>query len=320
MKAFITAAGLTFIVLSSAMAFQPPTIEETLSAIGSTDGLTTPLKRALKPDHDFEPIPIPHSGDWLAEHHESGQSFDEYVRLGANRPDNIRNIIYLQPLGQFKKDRSPSIELLREYAAAYFMMDVRILPARQIGGTNLTTRVNPYTQNRQILTTDILKLLKYALPENAFCILAVTMEDLYPDPRWNFVFGQASLRNRVGVFSFARYDPAFYGKSRGHLYRKLLLRRSIKVLAHETAHMFSLDHCIYFKCAMNGSNHLQESDSRPLSLCPVCLHKLQHSVGFDVATRYRHLLQFYRRIGLKYEVDWVSGRLKKIEGSNRARQ
>ncbi len=319
MKAFIIAAGLTFIVSSSTMAFQPPTIEETLSAIGSTDGLPTSLQRAFKPDYDFEPIPIPHSGDWLAEHHESGQSFDEYVRLGGIRPDNRRSIIYLQPLGRFKKDRSPSIELLREYAAAYFMMDVRILPARQISRTNLTTRLNPHTQNRQILTTDILQLLKYALPENAFCILAVTMEDLYPDPRWNFVFGQASLRNRVGVFSFARYDPAFYGESRGHLYQKLLLRRSIKVLAHETAHMFSLAHCIYFKCLMNGSNHLQESDSRPLSLCPVCLHKLQHSIGFDVATRYRLLLQFYRRIGSKYEVDWVSKRLKKIEGSNRAR-
>ncbi|MHC4792488.1 MAG: archaemetzincin [Planctomycetota bacterium] len=199
------------------------------------------------------------------------------------------------------------------------MMAVRILPARQISGTNLTTRLNPHTQNRQILTTDILQLLKYVSPENAFCVLAVTMEDLYPDPRWNFVFGQASLRNRVGVFSFGRYDPAFYGELRGHLYQTLLLRRSIKVLAHETAHMFSLAHCIYFKCVMNGSNHLQESDSRPLSLCPVCLHKLQHSIGFDVATRYRHLLQIYQRIGLKYEVDWVSRRLKKIAGSNRAR-
>jgi archaemetzincin len=183
----------------------------------------------------------------------------------------------------------------------------------------LTTRLNPHTRNRQILTTDILQLLKNAIPENAFVVLAVTMEDPYPDPRWNFVFGQASLRHRVSAFSFARYDPAFYGEPRGHLSQKMLLRRSIKVLAHETAHMFSLAHCIYFKCWMNGSNHLQESDSRPLSLCPVCLHKLHHTIRFDVATRYRHLLQFYRRIGLKYEVDWVSGRLKKIESSGSAR-
>jgi archaemetzincin len=95
----------------------------------------------------------------------------------------------------------------------------------------------------------------------------------------------------------------------------LLLRRSAKVLVHETAHMFSLAHCIYFKCMMNGSNHLQESDSRPLALCPVCLHKLQHSIGFDVAARYRRLLEFYRKVGFEYEEDWVAGRLTKIEGT-----
>ena len=87
------------------------------------------------------------------------------------------------------------------------------------------------------------------------------MEDLYPDPRWNFVFGQASLHDRVGVFSFARYDPAFFGEPCGNRYQQLLLRRSGRVLAHETARMFSLAHCIYFKCVMNGSNHLHESDS-----------------------------------------------------------
>ena len=319
MKAFIVAAGLIHIFSTSTMAFEPPTIEESLSAIGSTDGLPAPLQQALKVDHDFEPIPAPHAGDWLAEHRESGQTFEQYMRLGGIRPDPPRNIIYLQPLGPFKKECSPSIDLLREYAAAYFSMDVRIIPARHIIETDLTTRLNPYMKNRQILTTDILQRLKGALPENAFCILAITMEDLYPDPRWNFVFGQASLQDRVGVFSFARYDPVFYGESRGSLYQELLLRRSIKVLAHETAHMFSLAHCIYFKCIMNGSNHLEESDTRPLSLCPVCLHKLHYRIGFDVAIRYRHLLRFYRENGLKYEVDWVSRRLKKIEESIRAR-
>ena len=319
MKAFIIVAGLNLIFSLSSMAFQPPTIQETLSAIGSSAKLPIPLQRALKPDQDFEPIPIPQPGDWLAEHPERGQSFDEYLRLGGIGPDSIRSLIYLQPFGRFKKDRSPSLELLREYASAYFLIDVRILPARQIRGSNLKTRANPHTQNRQILTTDILQLLKDALPEDAFCVLAVTMEDLYPDPRWNFVFGQASQRDRVGVFSFARYDPVFYGESRSPLYQELLLRRSIKVLAHETAHMFSLAHCIYFKCLMNGSNHLQESDSRPLFLCPVCLHKLQHSIGFDAAARYRHLLHYYQKIGLKYEMDWVYRRLKKIEGSNRTR-
>jgi hypothetical protein len=64
----------------------------------------------------------------------------------------------------------------------------------------------------------------------------------------------------------------------------------------------ALAHCIYFKCVMNGSNHLAESDARPLSLCPVCLRKLQHTIGFDVLARYGRLLQFYRKAALKGEV------------------
>jgi archaemetzincin len=58
------------------------------------------------------------------------------------------------------------------------------------------------------------------------------------------------------------------------------------VLEHETGHMVGLAHCIYFNCLMNGSNHLAESDRRPLHLCPVCLRKLQWSIGFDVVARY----------------------------------
>jgi archaemetzincin len=315
MKSLIFVVGLIIFTASLIMAFEPPTNKETLSAIGSTNELPDSLQRALSID-DFEPIPLPGPNDWLAEHHEIGQTFYEFIQSDHNSSDEIRNVIYLQPIGQFRQDQSPSLDLLREYAAAYFSMDVDIIPAIDIRKLDLTTRSNPYSKNRQLLTGDILRNLKRNLPANAFCVLAITMEDLYPDPRWNFVFGQASMQDRVGVFSFARYDPVFYGESRGSRYQKLLLRRSAKVLVHETAHMFSLAHCIYFKCVMNGSNHLQESDSRPLSLCPVCLRKLQSSIGFDVAARYRRLKQFYRNVGFISEQDWVTGRLKKIEDSN----
>lgn len=313
MKSLIFVVGLIIFTASLIMAFEPPTNKETLSAIGNTNEIPDSLQRALSID-DFEPIPFPGPNDWLAEHHEIGQTFDEFILSDYNIPDEIRNVIYLQPIGQFRQDQSPSLDLLREYAAAYFLMNVEVLPTIDIHRLDLTTRSNPYSQNRQLLTGDILRNLRRNLPGNAFCVLAITMEDLYPDPRWNFVFGQASLQDRVGVFSFARYDPVFYGESRGSQYQQLLLRRSAKVLVHETAHMFSLAHCIYFKCVMNGSNHLQESDSRPLSLCPVCLRKLQSSIRFDVAARYRRLKQFYSNVGFVYEQHWVTRRLKKIEG------
>ena len=191
-------------------------------------------------------------------------------------------------------------------------MDVDVRPTMNILGRNVTTRLNPMTRNRQILAGDVLILLHNELPADAFCMLAITMEDLYPDPSWNFVFGQASLRERVGVFSFVRYDPSFYGERVADRDQKVLLRRSLKVLVHETAHMFSLTHCIYFRCVLNGSNHLEESDSRPLSLCPVCLRKLHSSIGFDVADRYRRLLGFYKEKGFVPEVRWVSKRLDRI--------
>ena len=161
----------------------------------------------------------------------------------------------------------------------------------------VTTRINPFTRKRQILSTDVLSYLRSLLTGGAFCLLAVTMGDLYPDPAWNFVFGEAFLRDWVGFFSFARYDPAFYGEKRGKDGREILLKRSCKVLVDKTDHMFFLAQCIYFRCVMNGSNHLQKSDSRPQFLCPVCLHKLHSSIEFDVVLRDERVLNFYRRAG-----------------------
>jgi len=302
------------------MNFKPPTAFERLKAIGSTAGLPEVLSRALEPGTDFEPVAAPRPGDWLAEHRETGQSFDDFVKSKPNRPDKTRRKIYLQPLGEFSKGGVPLVETLSRYAAAYFGMPVQVLPQPALSDKALTSRINPFTRNRQILTGDVLAMLKKNVPADAFCVLAITMEDLYPDPSWNFVFGQASLRQRVGVYSFARYDPLFYGKKRGKDYENILLRRSCKVLVHETAHMFGLKHCIFFRCVLNGSNHLKESDCRPVQLCPVCLRKLQYSTGFDVVGRYGELFRFYKRAGFDEEARWAANRLKWILGDKAAQR
>jgi archaemetzincin len=309
---YLQILGLLALTAVLAMDFRLPTPAESIHAIGSTEGLPETLQRAFDPGRDFEQIPVPRAGDWLSEHTEPGQPFDDFVKSRPSRPDKQRDRIYLLPLGDFPQDRSPSLETLKEYAASYFVTDVALLPRLSIDSRTLRTRINPITRNRQILTGDVLAVLKDQLPADAFCLLAITMEDLYPDPSWNFVFGQASPREGVGVFSFARYDPTFYGGERGEDYQEVLLRRSCKVLVHEISHMFSAAHCIFYRCVLNGSNHLQESDARPLSLCPVCLRKLQFSIGFDVMERYRKLLGFYRMVGFDREARWVANRLKWI--------
>jgi archaemetzincin len=73
--------------------------------------------------------------------------------------------------------------------------------------------------------------------------------------------------------------------------------------------MFGIQHCVFFNCLMNGSNHLDESDRRPLHLCPVDLRKLHHSIGFDLGRRYRALLDFARTVGFIDEVHWLEKRL-----------
>ena len=318
--AFFSITILLAFSATLAMKFKPPTASERLKAIGSTRELPENLRKALEPGEDFEPIPIPKASDWLAVHRETGQGFDEFVRSKPNRPGEVRRKIYLQPLGQFPAGGVPLSESLREYAGSYFDMEVQLLPSMALNTSNITTRSNPYTRNRQILTGDVLAILRKNLPSDAFCVLAITMEDLYPEPSWNFVFGQASLRGRVGVYSFARYDPAFYGQKRDKDYEKVLLRRSCKVLVHETGHMFGLQHCIYFRCVLNGSNHLKESDSRPLRLCPVCLRKLQYSTEFNVVDRYGELFHFYQRSGFEDEAKWIEGRLKRMLGDKAAQK
>lgn len=140
------------------------------------------------------------------------------------------------------------------------------------------------------------------------------MIDLYPKDSWNFVFGQASLSMGMGVFSFARYDDNFYSRSyAGRLKKQLqpkpgdysvfdgyytppitstLLLRSCKTMTHEIGHMFGIKHCQWLNCVMQGSNHLEESDRRPLDFCPICLRKLQVSVGFQIPERYKALLHW----------------------------
>jgi archaemetzincin len=289
-------------------AFTPPKLEDRLRAIGPTNPLPDPLRRALEPRADFAPLPRPGPNDWLVNHPEQGQSFADFVRSAAQRPDAKHHKLYLQPLGEFISGASPPLAQLRAFASAFFTLDVNMLAALDIAGSAVTSRLNPRTHNRQLLTTDILALLRKRVPQDAYAILGITMEDLYPDASWNFVFGQASLREGVGVYSFARYDPRF-SNDQARDFEKLLLHRSCKVLAHEMTHMFGIMHCIYFRCLMNGSNHLSESDARPMHLCPVDLRKLHESIGFDVVGRYRGLLEFHLSAGFLEEAGWLRRRL-----------
>jgi hypothetical protein len=122
------AAALVLLVAAGVVGVQMPEERQRLLAIGPTEDLPPVLKKALDPAQGFEPLPAPGPQDWLAAHPEPGQSFIQFAQSRPNRPDKKRKVLYLQPLSEFRPGEAPSVDLLREYAAAYFTLEVRVLP------------------------------------------------------------------------------------------------------------------------------------------------------------------------------------------------
>jgi len=259
----------------------------------------------------------PQPGDWLWVHAERGQTFAEYVGGDPVRPDRRRRVIYVQPLGEFTSTQRKIITLTAEFMEVYFGLPVKTredLPLEVIPAK--ARRTHPSWGDKQILSTYVLSEVLYPrLPKDATAYIAFTTSDLWPGEGWNFVFGQASLNRRVGVWSIYRNgDPAASEES-----FRLCLRRTLKTATHETCHMFSIKHCIQYECNMCGSNHRAESDRRPLWLCPHCLAKLCWATGVDPQERFKKLIAFCKAAGLEREERFYRKSLAVLLGEAAAR-
>ena len=160
------------------------------------------------------------------------------------------------------------------------------------------------TNEKQYLVKDIQKCLQRNIPRNSYCSVGISWTDLYPSEDLNFVLGEAHSALNAGVLSFGRFEPKAYKDGQVpppiESFNGKLLWRMLKVLSHETCHIFGLAHCVYFECNMNESTSLPEAMSQPLYLCPVCLRKLQKVCKFDLKERYTLILNFLEEIISEY--------------------
>jgi archaemetzincin len=108
------------------------------------------------------------------------------------------------------------------------------------------------------------------------------------------VFGEANLRERTGVWSSYRNGDLSEDFS-------LCLRRTLSTASHETGHILGMWHCTAYSCLMNGSNHQEEKDRRPMHLCPVCLRKLCWNLQVEPLPYLGRLEGFCRRHGFHAE-------------------
>lgn len=292
----------------------PPALDESLKAAYAAR--TRKPKRGILSGVEtglFETKRAPGPHDWLngpGVKDRGGQTFAQWNMENRRRPQR-GDVIRLVPLGDFDPEEL-DVEWLCQCVRSFFTgMEVEVLPALSSRDLlrQVTHRENDF--GTQLLTQDIHKYLDTLhgrrKGSNAFATMAFSLYDLYPRPEWNFVFGQAKPFNGTGVFSFARY--------RDHDRRQFHMRCA-KVLCHELGHLFGLSHCIWFQCLMNGSNGDWESDQNPAHVCPVCLAKLDVSLGgVDLLARERSLVDFWQGSGFQAEAEWCQSRQEAIEQS-----
>jgi archaemetzincin len=285
----VAVAALFFCVSCTPAPNQPPKPAK----VAQLEALAAKL-RAL-----HAPMGKPQPGDWLEKHLEFGQTFEYYLRAHPTTVEGKRRVLYVQPLGEFNETERKIVNLTADFMGRFFGLEVNIqddLPLSLVPDS--ARRTHPTWDVKQILSTYVLdEVLIPRLPDDAVASIALTTSDLWPGEGMNFVFGQASMAERVGVWSIHRNgDPTLDEAS-----FRLCLLRTMKTAAHETGHMFSIPHCIAFECCMCGSNNRDEHDRRPLEFCPECLIKLCWATGVDPQKRFAQLADFCREQGFADE-------------------
>lgn len=124
-------------------------------------------------------------------------------------------------------------------------------------------------------------------------LVSFTTNDVYPSEKWSFVFGQARLQSRVGLWSMARFGEADLISKDADAFN-LALQRTCKTAVHEIGHIFSLQHCTFYRCAMQGANNLIELDGHPSYFCPVCDSKIISNLKLPLSQRYENLATFWK--------------------------
>jgi len=276
-------------------------------AIGGRTDWSPEQWRALAPNADYTPMPEPQAGEWLATVPEVGQSVSGYMWLDHPGAAATEGTIYIRALGTL----APEIDMraIRDHLRVYYGAKVELLDPMVIEGTGkITARRSSWREGEvQLLAEDLIALLEEDMPEDALIVAGLVGEDLY-SAGMGFVYGLAMGRSNVS--STMRGSPAWRDLEPTDELKAEHLLSAMKTVTHEVGHSLGLDHCIYFRCVMNGVNNELEAAKASMHACPVCQAKITRATGVDLRARYEHLRSGYESLGLNEEASFMTLRLE----------
>lgn len=251
------------------------------------------------------------AGDWLDDNIELGQSYGQYIEGERIRSDATRRTIYVQPLGDFTTHQRKIVNLTAEFLGLFYQLPVRVRDDLPLSIVPETARRDPPRDGRVLLYSYpvLREVLKSRLPDDAVAMIALTTVGIRKSEQGAGLFGSASFVDRVGLWTMGGLgDPTASEREFVET-----LRRMLHVAVHETGHMFSIEHCIYYRCCMNGCSGRREMDDQPLWFCPQCQAKVAYATGGDPAKQLAAIIAFAENHGLQPEAAFWRRSLTAIE-------
>lgn len=227
----------------------------------------------------------------------------EYTNAGINRPDSVRKVIYLLPLGEMDDEVHGILKKEVAYLSAFFQLEVKILPRIPFNDLKKIEKVktrmvhdyhsayesktkgyNPNTLEQIEANSLIAEYIVPYKPKDAVAVLGISDHDLYMKGM-NYIYGLSNLRNNTGLISTHRLKENEY-----------TMRDNIrKVVTKQIINIFSIANVKDFYCVSNYTNSVAELESTVLTLSPRALEKLKINIGFDYLKRFKDLEKFHKK-------------------------
>lgn len=275
-------------------------------AMGSLAGESWRLKQALVwPTEAFKLRSAKKRGEPYWECYKKTQTFDSFKSALPFRPNSTNNVIDFVIVGdRLKLEDRVHLEAILKHVEAFIGFDVRLREALPLG-----SQAHP----RNTLGHDqygahyLLAQLRNTVDPRSVCTIGLTYVDLYPPSTYEFVTGITDASQRVAVFSIFRYfasrqkelcqggqvavEREVTQNMDPNTKKELMTQCVIKTLCREAFKLCGMEECHLVECLMNPFSGGAPDNVRrlPLSMCCICLRKLQWLTQADLLDRYAAL-------------------------------